>query len=486
MPATRRAAPARRAAASSSADPAARLEDVLAHLRKHEARHVEELAQFVRIPSVGADPAHGKDVRRAAQWLAKRLRKAGLENVALVETSGHPAVVADWLHAGPAAPTVLVYGHYDVQPASKSDGWAHDPFGGDVADGRLFGRGATDDKGQLLCHVLAAEAWLATGRPAGPPVNLRFVVEGEEESGSLHFPEVIAAARDRLAADVLLVSDSPMAGEGRPSIVHSLRGLAYLQIDLHGPRGDLHSGTWGGVLWNPLEALAHVLASFKDPRTGRVLVKGFYDGVAKPGRRERADLAAHGENEAALAATAGIPEDALFGEVGWSAQERIGLRPTFEVHGLWGGYQGAGSKTVIPAHAHAKVSCRLVAGQDPEAVRRLVEAHVRRHVPKGIRAEVHWLNGGHPVRADPGHPAVRAVARALGEAFGRPAVFLPEGGSIPAVADLQRTLGAVPVLAGFGNRDENMHAPEESFRLSSFFKGREACARALLHLAGSA
>jgi acetylornithine deacetylase/succinyl-diaminopimelate desuccinylase-like protein len=455
---------------------------VLEHLERNEAAHLAELQELVRIPSVSADPAYAKDVQRAAEWLMARLRKAGLENVRLIPTSGLPAVAADWLHAGPGAPTLLVYGHYDVQPAKKADGWQHEPFEARVADGRVWGRGTTDDKGQLYCHVLGAEAWLqATGRL---PVNLKFVFEGEEEMGSLHFSEVIDRAGKDLQADLLIVSDSPMHGEGQPALTHTLRGLVYFQVDVEGPAKDLHSGTFGGILWNPNEALAHLLAGLKDPRTGKVLIPGFYDDVVPPSKAERARLAKVAESDAALKRQTGVKE--LFGEKGWTAYERIGVRPTLEVNGIYGGYTGEGAKTVIPAHAHAKVSCRLVANQDPAKIARLVQRHLASLAKPGTKVKVTVLSAGAGVRADPDHPLVKAVERALERTWRRKPVLIPEGGSIPAVADMKARLGVEPILCGFGHRDENMHAPEESFRLSSFFKGREACARIYGELAGEA
>jgi acetylornithine deacetylase/succinyl-diaminopimelate desuccinylase-like protein len=455
---------------------------VLAHLRKSEPKHLAEFQDLVRIPSVSADPAYAKDVLHAADWLVSRLRKAGLENVQLVPTSGFPAVVADWLHAGPKAPTLLVYGHYDVQPASRSDGWQHEPFAALVKDGRVWGRGATDDKGQLLCHLFAAEAWLkATGKL---PVNLKLVFEGEEEVGSLHFREVLANAAKAgrsLQADLLIVSDSPMHGEGRPALTHSLRGLAYFQVDVQGPAKDLHSGTFGGVLWNPIEALVHMLAQLKDATTGRIRIPGFYDDVVAVTKAERARLAKVEESEASLRRQTGV--SALWGEKGWTPYERIGVRPTLEINGIYGGYTGEGSKTVIPATAHAKVSCRLVADQDPKAIARLFERHLKSLAKPGTKVKVSVLATGAGIRADPDHPLVQAVERALEKTWQKKPVLIPEGGSIPAVADMKERLGVEPILCGFGNRDENMHAPQESFRLSSFHRGREACARILGELA---
>ena len=452
---------------------------VLEHLRKSEAEHLRELQELVRIPSVSADPAYAGDVQRAAEWLMARLRKAGMENVRLVPTRGIPAVCADWLHAGPDAPTLLVYGHYDVQPAKKADGWKYEPFEARVAEGRVWGRGTTDDKGQLICHVFAAEAWLRTqGRL---PVNLKFVFEGEEEMGSLHFSDVIDKAAAELKADLLIVSDSPMHGEGQPALTHTLRGLVYFQIDVDGPAKDLHSGTFGGILWNPNEAVAHMLAACKDPKTGRVLIPGFYDDVVPASRGERERLKQVEESEESLKRQTGV--DALWGEQGWTPYERIGVRPTFEVNGIYGGYTGEGAKTVIPAHAHAKVSCRLVANQDPHKMAALVQKHLTSLAKPGTRVRVTVLSAGAGVRADPDHPLVKSVERALEATWNKRPVLIPEGGSIPAVADMQRRLGVAPILCGFGHRDENMHAPEESFRLDSFYKGREACARILAELA---
>lgn len=455
--------------------PDTRLGAVLARLEAAFDDHVEELVEWLRIPSVSAQPEHADDVRRAGDWLVDRLERAGLD-VRRVETDGHAAVVASW-DGAVSAPTLLVYGHYDVQPASLDDGWAHDPFAPVVEGGRIHARGSTDDKGQLLCHVLAAEAWLAeTGEL---PVNLRFVFEGEEEVGSRHFEQVLDRAGDALAADLLIVSDTPMHDEDTPGITLRLRGLVTLQVDIVGPAHDLHSGTWGGVVWNPIEALVHMLASCKDPKTGRVRVDGFYTDVRDADAALRDGLPPLGDDEV----LSGTGASATFGESGYDAAQRIGLRPTFEVNGIWGGYTGEGMKTVIPRAAHAKVSCRLVPDQDPDEVAKRVEAHLRTHAPRGVAVTVRDLGHGDWVSADPTHPLVDAVRSALGATWGTEPVLLAEGGSIPAVADMQRRLGVVPVLTGFGNRDENMHAPDETFRLASFRKGRQAAARILAALA---
>ncbi len=454
-------------------------EAAIAFLRDNLDARVAELVDFVRIASVSAQPNHAHDVRRAADWLADRLRVAGLENVDFVDTGLHPAVVADWLHAGPDAPTLLFYGHYDVQPASLADGWDHDPFDAQVRDGRVWGRGTTDDKGQMMCHVLGVEAWLAAcGRL---PVNVKMVFEGEEEIGSRNFGKVLDQAADRLRADLLIVSDNPMPGEDQPAITLSLRGLAKIQVHVQGPNADLHSGAYGGVVRNPLEALAHMLASLKDPATGRVLVAGFYDDVAAPSPERRARMAGLGETDEAYQRTLDV--DAAFGEEGWSNLERIGVRPTLDVNGMWGGYQGEGSKTIIPASAHAKISCRLVANQDEHRIAELLETHLRAAAPTGVRVSVQSLGHGGVVSADPDHPLLGAVRRALAATWGVEPLELPSGVTIPAVADMQRRLGAVPALVGFGHRDENMHGPQESFRLANLERGSQACARLIAEVA---
>ncbi len=457
----------------------AQLNAALDYLASNWDARVGELQEFVRIPSVSAQAEHAADVLRAAHWLVARLQRAGMENVDLVETSTHPAVVADWLHAGPDAPTLLFYGHYDVQPAALADGWDHDPFDAQVRNGRVWGRGTTDDKGQMMCHVLAAEAWLAAC--GGLPVNVKMVFEGEEEIGSRNFGEVLDQAADRLRADLLIVSDNPMPAEDQPALTLSLRGLAKIQVDVQGPNADLHSGAYGGVVRNPLEALAQMLASLKDPATGRILVEGFYDDVAEPSPERRARMAGLGEADEAYQRTLDV--DAAFGEEGWSNLERIGVRPTLDINGMWGGYRGEGSKTIIPASAHAKISCRLVANQNGHQIAERLETHLRAAAPSGVRVSVQSLGHGGVVSADPDHPLLGAVRRALAATWGVEPLELPSGVTIPAVADMQRRLGAAPALVGFGHRDENMHGPQESFRLANYQRGSEACARLMAEVA---
>jgi acetylornithine deacetylase/succinyl-diaminopimelate desuccinylase-like protein len=431
------------------------------YLAAHGDERLESLAAFLRIPSISALPDHAADCRRAAEWIAGQLRALGAEHVEVSETGGHPIVYGDWLHVS-GAPTVLVYCHYDVQPVDPIELWDSPPFEPLIRDGRVLARGAADDKGQLHAHLRAAEALLATrGRL---PVNVRYVFEGEEESGSEHLDGWLEAHRDRLAADVAVISDTSFFEGNLPAITLSLRGIMYSQVDVHGPSLDLHSGGYGGVVENPANALARIIAGLKDP-DGRILVPGFYDDVAPIGDAERAALAALPLDEEAYRASIGVP--ALAGEPGYTVLERRGVRPTLDVNGLWGGFQGHGSKTIIPAHAHAKISCRLVANQDPDRIFELVRAYIVRLAPPGVRVEVRSLHGARPSFTPIHHPATRAAARALEAVFGQPPLYLREGGSIPVCASLESILALPVVLLGFSNPDDNAHAPNESFVLEN-------------------
>lgn len=446
---------------------------VVSHVRASRESSLRELFDLLRIPSVSAQPKHAKDVERAAQFVADALRGAGVEGVEVVPTPGHPIVYGEWLRA-PGAPTVLVYGHYDVQPPEPVELWSSPPFEPTIREGKLYARGATDDKGQMYAHVKAVEAHLkANGRL---PVNVKFLIEGEEEVGSKNLDPAIHAMRDRLACDVVLVSDTAMKAEGQPAITYSLRGLIYFQVDVTGPKSDLHSGTWGGSLANPNEALVQALAKMKDPRTGRVKVPGFYDGV-KVAREERAAIARSGFTDAQYKKSMGLK--ALWGEKGFTAAERTSVRPTFEINGIYGGYQGDGAKTVIPAHAHAKVSMRLVAGQDPKRIAKAFERHLKASMLPGLDVKVTQLSGGMGAKVPLDHPAMVAASRALHATFGKKPLFLAEGGSIPVVATFQKVLGVSTVLMGFGLHDENLHAPDEHIRVENFHKGIEASARFL-------
>ena len=446
---------------------------VVAYLQAHREEHLRELSDFLRIPSVSAQPAkHGKDLEAAAGFLAGMLRSAGMDNVQLVPTGGNPVVYADWLHAGPGAPTVLVYGHYDVQPPEPLELWTTPAFEPTIRDGKMFARGSVDDKGQVHAQVKAIEAHMRVHGKL--PVNVKFVYEGEEEVGSKNLDATIQREKARLGCDVVLVCDTAMKGEDEPAITYSLRGLIYFQVDVTGPGSDLHSGTWGGSLANPNEALVQALAKMKDPKTGKVRIPGFYDKV-KLTKQERAALAKSGLSDAGHKKALGVK--ALWGEKGFTAAERTTVRPTFEINGIYGGYQGDGAKTVIPSHAHAKVSMRLVEGQNAEKVRKSFEKFLKANMLPGVNVTVTQLSGGYGAKVPLDDPRVQAAVRALKATYGKQPYFIAEGGSIPVVAVFKKTLGANTVLMGFGGHDENAHAPNEFFRVKNYHRGAEACAR---------
>ncbi len=421
--------------------------------------------EFLRIPSISALPAHAGDIRRAAEWIAAELTRIGFEHGEVSETPWHPVVYADWLHAD-GAPTILVYCHYDVQPVDPIELWETAPFEPFVRDGRVIGRGAADDKGQLHMHLRAAEALFATrGRL---PVNLRIVFEGEEESTSASLPGWIEANRARLAADVVVISDTGFFEGNIPAITESLRGILYTQIDVMGAPADLHSGSYGGNVENPANALARIVSELKG-RDGVIRVPGFYDDVVRLDAAARARLGALPFDEAAYLARVGVP--ALAGEAGYSVLEREGARPTLDVNGIWGGFQGDGAKTIIPAHAHAKVSMRLVANQDPLKLFGQYREYVLAVAPPGVRVDVRHLGAGNPSSTPVDHPVVRAAARALEATFGHEPVFRRNGGSIPVAEMFERLLGLTVVLVGFTNPDDNAHAPNESMVLANYETG---------------
>ena len=436
-----------------------------AYLSAHEAERLADYLAFLRIPCISTLAEHAPDMRRAAAFVAERMTAMGLEHVEVCETEGHPVVYADWLHA-PGRPTVLVYGHYDVQPVDPLEEWVKPPFDPRVENGRVYARGAGDDKGQVHLHLAAVEAMLAVR--GALPINLKYLIEGEEEHGSAHLDAWLAAERDRLAADLVVVSDTGFFDGNLPQITIGLRGLTYLQVDVLGPRLDLHSGQYGGTVRNPAEALAIILAGLHDAE-GRVAVPGFYDDVLPLGDAERAETARLPFDERAYAIETGV--SAFPGEAGYSVLERRGARPTLDVNGLWGGFQGEGSKTIIPASAHAKVSCRLVPDQDPERIFELIRTRILELAPSGVRVQVTFLSGGRASLTPIDHPATRAAARALEAVFGRPPLYAREGGSIPVVASFERILGLKSVLLGFANPDCQAHAPNESMRLDNYEGG---------------
>lgn len=449
---------------------------VLEELERTRDQALEGLCDFLRIASVSTDPARRAEVRRAAEFLAGALRAAGLPTVELHETGGHPLVYAEDLRSG--GPTLLLYGHYDVQPPEPLELWETGPFEPSVRDGELYARGAADDKGQVWSHVWAAGAWL---REAGRlPARLKVLIEGEEEIGSPNLDPFVTAHRSRLAADAVVISDSPMLERGVPSLCYGLRGLSYQEVFVTGAASDLHSGSFGGAVANPAQALATMLAGLKDDRN-RVAIPGFYDRVRPLSDAERRALAELPFDEAAYRERLGVP--ALAGEEGFTTLERVWARPTLEINGLLSGYTGEGAKTVLPARAMAKVSMRLVPDQDPEEVARLFADRIRALAPPGVRVEVRPHHGNRPFVAPVDHPAVRAAARAMARGFGREPVMIREGGSIPVAVTLAETLAAPVVLMGFGTPDENAHAPNEHLSLENFEGGARAAALFLEELA---
>jgi acetylornithine deacetylase/succinyl-diaminopimelate desuccinylase-like protein len=450
--------------------PATLASELARYLDDNDRRFHDELFDFLRIPSVSARTEHRGDMQRAASWLADNLRTAGLATEVL-PTPGHPVVLGEWRHAPAGAPTVLVYGHYDVQPAEPLELWSSPPFEPTVRDGRIYARGSVDDKGQLFAHVKAIEAHLAARGKL--PVNIIVLAEGEEEVGSDNLEAFIVEHAKRLACDAVVISDSSMFAPGLPSILSSLRGLAYFEIIVEGPASDLHSGSYGGAVVNPAMALARILATFFDAN-GRVAIPGFYDRVCEWDAKARSAIAALPFDDAHFLREVGAP--ALGGEAGYSTLERLWSRPTCEVNGLLSGYTGEGAKTVLPARAMAKVSCRLVADQSPEEIEKLMKAHVARVAPPGVNATVRTLHGGQPWRAALEGPLYDAAIRALRSAFGRDPVIVGEGGSIPVVGDFERILGAPVLLVGFGLPGENAHAPDEWFADENFTRGMRALA----------
>lgn len=436
------------------------------YAHQNAQKFLSELYDLIRIPSISTEPEHKGDMRRAAAWLADNLRNIGAENVEILETGGHPVVYADWLHAGEDAPTVLVYGHYDVQPASMEDGWTSDPFEPVERGGSVYARGSSDDKGQLFIHVKALESYLAAEGKA--PVNLKFMLEGEEEVGSFHLPDFIRANRDRFAADLCVISDTGMRDIDQPAITYGLRGLTYMQLNVWGPSHDLHSGGYGGMVHNPALALAQIIGKLHNPDNS-IAVPGFYDDVVAIDDTEKAEMAKQDIPESKLKAEVGIP--AAWGEAGYSLRERISARPTMEINGLLSGWTGEGAKTVLPAKAMAKISCRLVANQDPRKIYELVKAYVAQITPPGVHSELVLINVGSPVLVDINTPKMQAAARAYERGWGAKPIFAREGGSIPVVADFKNILGMPSILMGFGLNTDGAHGPDEHFSIEMFHKG---------------
>lgn len=441
------------------------MKEIEQYLVENRERHLNELKEWLSIASISALSEHKDDVRKAANWIADALTKAGMENVRLMETKGHPVVYGEWLKAE-GKPTVLIYGHYDVQPVDPLHLWDSPPFEPEIRDEKLYARGSSDDKGQTFMHVKAIESILKTTGTL--PINVKFCIEGEEEIGSPNLDTFVEENKELLAADVLVISDTSMLDIGRPAITYGLRGLCGLQIDVYGPKSDLHSGLFGGAVHNPIHALVQLLATMHD-EDGRVSVEGFYDRVIALKEEERKAFLEIGVDEEKERERLGVPE--LYGEKGFTMTERTWARPTLEINGIYGGFQGEGTKTVIPAEAHAKITCRLVPDQDPEEILQLIQAHVQKHAPKGVTIKVQLFDKGRPFVTPFDHPAIQAAAVAYEKSYGVKPVYMRMGGSIPIVETFGRLLNLPVVLMGFGLPYENFHAPNEHFHLENFDKG---------------
>ena len=445
---------------------------VEAFLESTKDARLESYFELLRIPSISTLSEHAPDIRRAAEWIAAELRRIGFEHVDISPTSGHPIVYADWLHAE-GAPTILVYCHYDVQPVDPIDLWETAPFEPFVRDGRVVGRGAADDKGQLHMHLKAAEAIFATR--GSLPINLRFLFEGEEEHSSVGLEDWLRENRDRLAADAVVISDTGFFEGNIPAMTTSLRGMMYAQVDVIGGPVDLHSGSYGGAVQNPANALARIITELKSD-DGSVRIPGFYDDVVPPTREERFEISCLPFEESEFQKITGVPE-LVAGEPGFSILECTGIRPTLDVNGIWGGFTGEGSKTIIPAHAHAKVSCRLVPDQDGEKVFEQFRDYVLAIAPRGVRVEVQNLGTARALRTDTNHPVAKAAARALEATFGTAPVYIRSGGSIPVAPMFETVLELPVVMLGFSNPDDNAHAPNETMVLLNYETGLRTITR---------
>jgi acetylornithine deacetylase/succinyl-diaminopimelate desuccinylase-like protein len=448
--------------------------DVSEYISANRSGFLTALKEWLAIPSISGDPEHHADVRRSAEWLARHLAETGFPTVEIWETGGLPAVFAEWPAGDPAAPAVLVYGHHDVQPVEPLEEWETEPFSPVEKGDRLIGRGASDDKGQIFVHTLGLRANLAASGRTAPPVTLRLLVEGEEESGSPHFAELLTRHKERLRCDAIVVSDTSMWAADVPSMCTGMRGLTEAEISLYGPEHDLHSGSFGGAVPNPLHAMAALLAGLHD-QDGRVTLPGFYDDVVELTDEERELLARLPFEESEWLATAGGSR-AAYGEAGFSTLERIWARPTAEVNGMWGGHTGPGGKTIIPREAHAKVSFRLVAGQDPQKVQQSVTDYVAANTPAGIHADVKIPGPGvRPCFSPIGSPGVRAAKRAMEKAFGTEVLFTREGGSGPE-ADLADIIEAPLIFVAVGLDEDRIHAPNEKVEIPLLLKGAESVA----------
>jgi len=450
------------------------LDAAVQYANSHRDSFLTELKEFLSIPSISALPDHQLDIQRTARWLVDQFTAIGLRHAKVNPTNGHPVVTAEWLEAGTGKPTVLIYGHYDVQPVDPLELWHSDPFKAEVRDNYLYARGSSDDKGQTFIHAKVLESFLKTSGKL--PVNVKLIIEGEEEIGGPSLDPFIEQHQDQLKADVAVISDTHMLRPDLPCLVYALRGLCYLQVEVSGPARDLHSGQYGGAIYNPLQALCEMLASLKD-RNGRITVPGFYDKVVPISKAEHQLLVRSPFSETEFMQDAGVK--GVWGESGYTTKEQVTARPTLEINGLWGGFTGEGPKTVLPAKAYAKISCRLVANQDHVEIAELLQAHLKKIAPPQVTVEVKRLHGGHGALINLDSKYMRAAGKVLQEVFGNAPVYEREGGSIPVVATFQKVLGIDSIMLGFGLPDDGLHSPNERFYLPNFYNGIEATIRYL-------
>jgi len=444
----------------------------LTYAQANQDRFLAELEEFLSIPSVSTQPEHKPDIERAAVWLRHKLLAAGFPKADVMPTPGHPVVYAEWLAAGPQAPTVLIYGHYDVQPPDPLELWDTPPFEPTIVGDDIFCRGASDDKGQLYVHLKAVESFKETA--GAPPVNVKCIFEGEEESGSPSLEPFIREHADLLASDVAVISDTHILGQELPSIVYALRGLAYVEVEVTGPDHDLHSGVYGGAVHNPINALCGMIAWLQD-EDGRIPIPGFYDKVRQLSPQERTEMAKAPFERQAWLHEAGVRTD--WGESAYTIVERTTARPTLDVNGIWGGYIQPGAKTVLPSKAFAKVSMRLVPDQEPAEITQLIRDYLTEIAPPAVTVKVRDLHGGEGAIVRRDSPAMKAAFRAYAGAFGKEPVFVRAGGSIPVVATFQKVLGIETILMGFGLPDDRLHSPNEKFHLPNFYRGIETSVR---------
>jgi acetylornithine deacetylase/succinyl-diaminopimelate desuccinylase-like protein len=441
------------------------MDKIISYIDQNKDRYLAELKELLAIPSVSTNKENAPDIQRCAEWVANQMRIVGLQNVQLMPTAGHPVVYGDWLNA-PGKPTVLLYGHYDVQPPEPLELWTSPPFEATIRGENLYARGSSDDKGQVFIHLKSIEAYMKN--TGSLPINLKLLIEGEEEIGSEHLETFVKEHKDLLKADLVLISDTSMFAKDVPSVCYGLRGLAYMQVDLVGPSKDLHSGSFGGTVHNPIQALSEIIAQLHN-KNGKVTIPGFYDDVRALSKKERDAYKKLPFTERKYAKELGVRE--LYGEKGFTTLERVWARPTLECNGIWGGFTGEGAKTVLPSKASAKISMRLVPDQKAAKAAKLFERHIKKLTPKTVSVTVRNLHGGEAAITPIDSPGVRAAVAALEKGFGKKPLYQREGGSIPIVVQFKQMLGLDTVLLGFGLPDENAHAPDEFINLNNFFGG---------------